>query len=864
MIYDLKPYQRDAVGDLLERLDEARQRYRDKDEETSVSLSATTGAGKTVMAAAVLEALFYGNDTFGVDPDPGAVVIWFSDDPSLNQQTRTRLLKASDQLVSSDLVTISPPFSKQKLEAGKVYFLNTQKLGQSSLLTRGHQETDKESVLPGLAPKASPDLQGWTIWETIANTIEDDHLTLYLIVDEAQRGFTGKASTDKPTIVHKLVDGHAGYPLVPIVWGISATIARFEKAMKEAHAAETRTALDPVSVPTWRVQESGLVKDTVVLEIPAESGTFDTIFVKRAAEKLLEFDQRWQQYAKDQGLIGRVRPLLVLQAPNTPDEEDIGHALDEIAAVLPDLTSDSVRHVLGEHTTHVFGRWEVDWIEPQRVEESDWVTVLIAKDAISTGWDCPRAEVLVSYRPAVDPTHITQLLGRMVRNPLARRIPGDEKLNSVYCVLPFFDRTTAGNVVRFLTGEAEGVPDPTRRKTIVKECLLEPNPAIPKSIWECWDRLPTEAAPQLGAGPVSRLAMLALALSHDGIRPGALAEVKERMAELLDTQQKEHASDVKQALAEVWNVRIQQITGRIGAATMTYEDIVEKANDQAIRVAFRDAERAFGADVAMAAVSHFAGDGDEDSLRDAFVLVSALATSEKARASIDEVADELAREWFAEYGDAIVKLTDDRRQEFEEIRALATLPERSQLGRPRTRIEDYFEVQPDGQLAHALTVDRHLMADSDGNFPTGSLNDWEKELLTKELGRPETVAWYRNPPLPSADSVGIAYWDESRWRSMHPDFIFFSEIDGEVRASIVDPHGHHLEDSVPKLKALAEFASDYGDEFHRIEALSKIGSQWRVIDMQDPDVRAKVEALDLPNHNTGEAYKQEFARDYDL
>ena len=57
--------------------------------------------------------------------------------------------------------------------------------------------------------------------------------------------------------------------------------------------------------------------------------------------------------------------------------------------------------------------------------------ILIAKDAISTGWDCPRAEVLVSFRPAKDHTHITQLLGRMVRNPLARRIPGDERLNGV-------------------------------------------------------------------------------------------------------------------------------------------------------------------------------------------------------------------------------------------------------------------------------------------------------------------------------------------------------------------------------------------------------------------------------------------------
>ena len=68
--------------------------------------------------------------------------------------------------------------------------------------------------------------------------------------------------------------------------------------------------------------------------------------------------------------------------------------------------------------------------------------VLIAKDAISTGWDCPRAEVMVSFRPASDQTYIAQLLGRMVRTPLARRIPGNDKLNSVDCLLPNFDEAT--------------------------------------------------------------------------------------------------------------------------------------------------------------------------------------------------------------------------------------------------------------------------------------------------------------------------------------------------------------------------------------------------------------------------------------
>ena len=53
----------------------------------------------------------------------------------------------------------------------------------------------------------------------------------------------------------------------------------------------------------------------------------------------------------------------------------------------------------------------------------------------------------MSFRAASDQTHITQLLGRMVRTPLARRIPGNERLNSVDCLLPKFNQDTVKTVV---------------------------------------------------------------------------------------------------------------------------------------------------------------------------------------------------------------------------------------------------------------------------------------------------------------------------------------------------------------------------------------------------------------------------------
>lgn len=865
MKFTLKDYQHDAVDDVLRRLERARVVYHRDGKPSSFALTAATGAGKTVMAAAAIEALFFGNDTFGFEGDPGAVVVWFSDDPNLNDQTRSRLMEASEKLVSSDLVTIAPPFSQQRLEPRKVYFLNTGKLTKSSLLTRGHVIDADAQVLPGMDTQSQPDMQGWTIWQTIDNTIADEDLTVYLVLDEAHRGFGSGVTRDKPTIVRRIVNGHAGYAPIPVVWGISATIDNYERVITAADALDNRRKLNSISVDANRVQESGLVKDVVALDIPAEAGNFDSVLVRRGAKKLRESTERWLDYGRAQGSSDVVHPLLVLQSPNTPNPDDIGRALDTIVAEYPQLGAESIRHVLGAHTTQRFGGWEVEWIEPQRVEETTKVRVLIAKDGISTGWDCPRAEVLVSFRRAAEnPTHITQLLGRMVRNPLARRVPGDERLNAVDCILPFFDRTTAINVVRYLTGQIDEMPTAPTRKVLVDGRELQANPRVPESVWGCWDALPTLTVPQRGARPVKRLIALAKQLSDDDVRPGAVKEVLEESHLILDGYATRYAKQLAESEDEVWAVRGQTIRGKVGTTKLAYADFVERADDRAIRVAFEAARKAFGAEVAQSYVNHVAGPDDEDGdddLRDAYVKVSALATVPEVREKVDSEADALARTWFAEHRVAIRSLSDLRQQEYESIRAQATNPQLGELRRPRSRMEDYAVIDEDCQVALAPVLAKHLMSDDEGFFPITSLNGWERSVVAREAGRQDCLGWYRNPARSATDSLGITYRDAvGDWRSMHPDFLFFNEVQGEVRASIVDPHGHHLDDAGVKLAGLAHFARDHGAAFHRIEAISKIGTTLKVLDLQDATVR---DALIAGKQTPVEYYESDIAVVYD-
>ena len=533
MKFTLKDYQDDAVKEVLDRLKKARRRWHDDGDKHAFSLTATTGAGKTVMAAAVFEALFYGDDDYDFEPDPGAVVIWFSDDPSLNEQSRWRLQEASEKLTISDLVTVGNTFAGEKFQRGKIYFLNTQKLSRNSLLVRGH-DPDDPTLETAEGQRIMPDMRSHTIWDTIQNTINDPDLTLYLVLDEAHRGMKegGRSNGDgRPTIVRQLINGSGGVPGIPIVWGISATVQRFNEAIA---GMQDRGTLPNVVVDGRKVQESGLLKDTINLDVPDEPGDFSTVLLRRGTLKLREISNAWAEYAKQQDDADMVLPLMVLQVPNLPDHKEIGKWIDTIFEQWPELPVDCVANVFGEHKTEIIGGHSVPYIAPERVQESDWARILIAKDAISTGWDCPRAEVMVSLRAASDRTHITQLLGRMVRTPLARRIPGNERLNAVDCLLPYFDKKSVEAVVMALMTGGEAGEELPGRRVLINPREMKPNPLIPEDVWQKLLSLPSQTLPKRQARPVKRLTALAHELALDGLLADAGKTAQAEMHKVLD------------------------------------------------------------------------------------------------------------------------------------------------------------------------------------------------------------------------------------------------------------------------------------------------------------------------------------------
>ena len=574
------------------------------------------------------------------------------------------------------------------------------------------------------------------------------------------------------------------------------------------------------------------------------------MLLRRGTEKLRAATQAWNEYARSQD-IEPVVPLLVLQVPNKPDPDDIARALDAVFDTWPDLPIESVAHVFGDHSDQTFGPFPVPYISPELVQDATRVRVLLAKDAISTGWDCPRAEVMVSFRPAKDRTHITQLLGRMVRAPLARRIPGNEALNSVDCLLPFFDRTTVNSVADALMhgrGDDRTDDTPPVRRVLVNPIEVTPNESILDEVWDKLLTLPSQSLPQRTAKPVKRLTALAHELAFDGLRPGAGKLAHAEMHKVLDAAQARYASEIEAARSAVMTVEGRTLIAHIHRKEATFDEFVASADQVVVDDAYRRAARVVSPDLARTYADRLAdadedADSIEDALFDARATVAALGMVPEVKDYLESEADKLAERWFAEHRAEIRGLSDERQDVYRSLHEASAEPQDLDLAKPTRWLVPTTALT--GESAVDLPAYRmHLLAAEDGTFPV-DLNDLEAEVLDRELDRDGVQGWYRNPSRSSQDSIAAVYEMGGRVRTVRPDFVFFHEAsDGSIHASIVDPHSHHLADALPKLRGLAQYAERHGAHYRRIDAITRVGETLRVLDLLEPSVRAAIQEAD--------------------
>jgi type III restriction enzyme len=812
--YTLKDYQALAAVEIVKTL---RRRGRDYEEDqtlSSVALSAPTGAGKTVIAAAVIETLFDGDETYAADPL--ATVLWVTDDPALNVQTARNMTQASSTLGPSRLLTIDSSFDEENFEAGKVYFLNIQKLARTNPLAR-----------------SNVDGRQFSLWQTIGNTIKVNGAHFYVVIDEAHKGM--RADSDRPTIVSRIINGQSGSNApATIVWGISATPERFNQAI--ARWSDERTN-KIVNVPLEDVRASGLLKDKIVLDSPeAGQADGDTTLVRAAVKQTQTFEDAWQAYATGQNE-PPVVPALVVQVANRPSDAELGEVLDAIFGAWDGLNDANVVNTFGEHTALSIGSHTIAYMAPHDIQDDQSVRVVLCKDAISTGWDCPRAEVLVSLRRQQDYTYIAQLIGRMVRTPLARRIATDQTLNDVHCYLPRFSPTQVSAIVeRF----AEGRSDEPPVEIITNPVIVERNPDVADEVIDVLQALPTYVVPgRVYRTQVARLHTLATLLSGDHIVGDALAQVRIVLNGVLVAQRARLESDgtFQRHLSRVRTVRVERTYALLGVESMddlpepTYE--VER-DDNNIEDLYKVALRKLPEGVASRYWNSLIDQQDPEDYdpTEAKAETAVLALQPDVIEAVEAAAEQLTRTWLREHQRSISRLPDAKKTQYEPVKRETRTPELTDLILPTSR----------NVAARPKAWPKHVLCAEDGSFP-GDIKGWEVKVLERELLDDELLAWYRNPTGGNA-SLRVPYKATPHDRSMYPDLILLHRDGESIMPSIVDPHGFHLADAAAKLQGLAGYAAAHGDVFDRIDAVAEVDGKLLALDLKSLAVREAVAAVD--------------------
>ena len=448
---ELFPFQKVAVWDMRRKAAEALGSYSRTGTPQILSLQAPTGSGKTIMMASLIEDILFGSSEVppgevGFVEQPEAIFVWLSDSPELNLQSKDKIDLGADRLSFGTTTLIEESsFDRELLEDGKIYFLNTQKLSVSGNLTK------------------KSDRRQWTIWETLDNTAREKADRLYFIIDEAHRGMQGSEAGKASSIMQRFLKGYRKNEVemrpMPFVIGMSATAERFNRLSEGLSSTIHKTI-----VSADQVRASGLLKDRILIGYPKDAAKQDDMtLLGTATEEWMNKCAHWEQYCREQHY-KNVDPVFVVQVKAGTGEAVSDTNLDDVIAKIEKRTGRQfseweVVHTFGSIGTITANGLNVHPVDPSRIADDRRIKVVLFKENLSTGWDCPRAETMMSFRTARDYTYIAQLLGRMIRTPLQNRVKVDDSLNEVKLFLPYFDEQTVTKVIEELkSSECGDIP----------------------------------------------------------------------------------------------------------------------------------------------------------------------------------------------------------------------------------------------------------------------------------------------------------------------------------------------------------------------------------------------------------------------
>lgn len=207
-----------------------------------------------------------------------------------------------------------------------------------------------------------------------------------------------------------------------------------EKVLKNINSkVEIRISATPetkgeiqVTVPRDMVVKEGMIKQGVVLNPALDfndpNGSLNQHLVSLALKKREELAEAYRKIGV------HINPLLLIQLPNDKDkmDKDDESIKEEVMQYL-----DTIKNINVDD-----GKLAI-WLSNEKenldgIEKPDNLTeVLLFKQAIALGWDCPRAAVLLIFRKIESFTFTAQTVGRILRMP-EQHFYEDDRLNWGY------------------------------------------------------------------------------------------------------------------------------------------------------------------------------------------------------------------------------------------------------------------------------------------------------------------------------------------------------------------------------------------------------------------------------------------------
>ena len=193
-----------------------------------------------------------------------------------------------------------------------------------------------------------------------------------------------------------------------------------------------------IEIPEADVIASGLIKKMLIINenFQQEVSANDQVgfLLERAYKKQRDLRSAYLKLGKN------INPLIIVQVPNKSEilEDNVERWFESQG-----ITFENKRLAIWLSDRH-------ENLEDIEINNAESVAVII-KQAVATGWDCPRAQILVKLRDNMDERFEIQTIGRIRRMPEAKHY-GSDLLDS--CYLYTFDEKYTTSVKDSLGKEA--------------------------------------------------------------------------------------------------------------------------------------------------------------------------------------------------------------------------------------------------------------------------------------------------------------------------------------------------------------------------------------------------------------------------